>query len=86
MSKTRPARKNIVQPNINNRYGTMVSKSLEEFGYRDGYSDLVDLYYKLKKLDVKYRLSLDRAGCGFSRLFSAKSMISWTISRKNKSV
>ena len=86
VSKTRPTRKNIVQPNINNRYGTMVSKSLEEFGYRDGYSDLVDLYRKLKKLDVKYRLSLDQAGCGFSRLFSAKSMISWTISRKNKSV
>ena len=86
VSKTRPTRKNIVQPNINNRYGTMVSKSLEEFGYRDGYSDLVDLYCKLKKLDVKYRLSLDRVGCGFSRLFSAKSMISWTINKKNKSV
>ena len=86
VSKTRPTRKNIVQPNINNRYGTMVSKSLEEFGYRNGYSDLVDLYCKLKKLDVKYRLSFDRVGCGFSRLFSTKSMISWTINRKNKSV
>ena len=48
IEKTKEKSKTIVQPSLK-KFGDLVSKSLEEFGIKENFKDLIDLYYLFKK-------------------------------------
>ena len=65
IKKTKEKTRNIIMPS-KEFYRDLVGKSLEELSIRFEFDDLVELYYFLKKSEVKYRLSLDQLGLEFS--------------------
>lgn len=48
IEKTKERCKTIVQPNLK-KFDDLIAKSLEEFGIKENFKDLVDLYYMFKK-------------------------------------
>ena len=48
IEKSKEKSKTIVQPSLL-KFGDLVSKSLEEFGIKENFKDLIDLYYLFKK-------------------------------------
>ena len=71
INKTKPKKKNIVQPDFN-LFKSLVVKSLEEFDIKEEFKSFIELYYFLKKSKKMYRLSLDQfKDLKFSR-FSSK--------------
>lgn len=74
ITKKLEQRKNIIRPEITDFYD-QYTKSLEEFGVEGEFSDLVELYYYLKKKGCRYRLSLDELHSMFYRCFSKPSMV-----------
>lgn len=74
ITKKLEQRKNIIRPEISD-FRDRYTKSLEEFGVEVEFSDLVELYYHLKKEGCRYRLSLDDLHSRFSRCFSKPSMV-----------
>lgn len=48
IEKSKEKSKTIVQPSLM-KFGDLVSKSLEEFGIKENFKDLIDLYYLFKK-------------------------------------
>ena len=74
IKKTKEQKKNIIQPVITNKLKNCVIKSMEEIGYTDVISDnLIELYYKIKNLKFRYRVSLDDKE--FFRCFSKRSRL-----------
>ena len=78
IDKTSSIKKNIIQPNISD-FRDLVSKSLEEFGVKERFESLVDMYYFFKNSKLKYRVSLDDLHPEFYRFFSSKSLIKRTF-------
>ena len=74
IDKTSGIKKNIIQPNISD-FRDLVSKSLEEFGVKEKFESLVDMYYFFKNSKLKYRVSLDDLHPEFYRFFSFRSKI-----------
>lgn len=75
IDKTKEKSKTIVQPSLQ-KFDDLVSKSLEEFGIKESFKDLIDLYYLFKK-DPKmmYRVPF-RSDLGWSKLKTKKSYVS----------
>ena len=48
IEKTKEKSKTIVQPSLK-KFDDLIAKSLEEFGIKESFKDLVDLYYMFKK-------------------------------------
>jgi len=55
--KIKEIKRNIIQPDYN-KFNYLITKSLEEFGLLNEFSNLVDVYYLLKKSKRTYRLSV----------------------------
>ena len=72
--KIKEIKRNIIQPDYN-KFNYLITKSLEEFGLLNEFSNLVDVYYLLKKSKRTYRLSVIQFQKQFSRLFSTKSLV-----------
>ena len=68
---------NIIQPKISD-FKDLVSKSLEEFGIKEKFESLIDLYYVFKNLGLKYRVPLSES-LKFYRFFSFNSKIKRTF-------
>ena len=68
---------NIIQPKISD-FKDLVSKSLEEFGIKEKFESLIDLYYVFKNLGLKYRVLLDES-LKFYRFDSSRSRIKRTF-------
>ena len=66
IKKTKDKKKNIIIPN-DKFYKDLVVKSLEEFDIKFEFSNLVELYYLVKKSKIRYRLSLEELGLKFLR-------------------
>jgi len=66
IKKTKDKKKNIIIPN-DKFYKDLVVKSLEEFDIKFEFSNLVELYYLVKKSKIRYRLSLDDLSLKFLR-------------------
>lgn len=75
--KTKEKTKNIIQP-IFSDFKDLISKSLEEFKIKERFESLIDLYYFIKNLKLKYRVSLDNLNLKFCRFFSSSSLIQRT--------
>lgn len=75
IEKTKEKSKTIVQPSLQ-KFDDLVSKSLEEFGIKESFKDLIDLYYLFKK-DPKmmYRVPF-RSDLKWSKLKTKKSYVS----------
>lgn len=58
LKKIKEKNKNIIIPKFDNLEELML-KSLEEFNINDKFDDLIKLYYFLKNLKIKYRVSID---------------------------
>ena len=57
IEKLKEKSKNIVQPNFK-KFDNLIAKSLEEFGIKENFKDLIDLYYVFKKdSKMMYRVS-----------------------------
>ena len=48
IEKSKEKSKTIVQPSLQ-KFDDLIAKSLEEFGIKENFKDLVDLYYMFKK-------------------------------------
>ena len=48
IEKTKEKSKTIVQPSLQ-KFDDLISKSLEEFGIKESFKDLIDLYYLFQK-------------------------------------
>ena len=72
--KTKPQRKNIIQPEINDFY-ERCTKSLEEFGVTGEFKDFKSLYDFFKNSKMMYRVSLDSLNLKFFSLKSTKSLV-----------
>ena len=64
---------NIIQPNISD-FKDLIFKSLEEFGIKEKFENLIDLYYVFKNSKLKYRVSLSE-NLEFYRFGSSRSRI-----------
>ena len=60
IQKSKEIQHNIIRPNISD-FKDLVSKSLEEFGIKEKFESLVDLYYVFKNSKLKYRVPLDES-------------------------
>ena len=75
VEKDRPKDKNIIFDN-SEKAKERIMQSLEELHYFDAFDDVKSLYYKLKTLDVKYRVPLENSCLqAVSRKKSIKSLI-----------
>lgn len=76
IEKTKEKSKTIVQPSLV-KFDDLISKSLEEFGIKENFKDLVSLYYLFNKKDSKmmYRVPF-RSDFKWSKLKTKKSYIS----------
>lgn len=76
IEKSKEKSKTIVQPSLQ-KFDDLISKSLEEFGIKENFKDLIDLYYLFNKKDSKmmYRVPF-RSGLKWSKLKTKKSYIS----------
>ena len=75
IEKTKEKSKTIVQPSLK-KFDDLISKSLEEFGIKENFKDLIDLYYMFQKdSKMMYRVPFasDRK---WSKLKTKKSYIS----------
>ena len=72
--KTKNKQKNIIFPNLDGLENLYI-KSLEEFNISDDSLSLKDIYYKLKKSKMMYRLSINKLNIQFSRFLSKHSYI-----------
>ena len=75
IEKTKEKSKTIVQPSLQ-KFDDLISKSLEEFGIKESFKDLIDLYYLFKK-DPKmmYRVPLAKDS-KWSKFKCSKSYVS----------
>ena len=75
IEKTKEKSKTIVQPSMQ-KFDDLIHKSLEEFGIKESFKDLIDLYYLFKK-DPKmmYRVPFAKDS-KWSKLKTKKSYIS----------
>ncbi len=73
IKKEKEIQHNIIVPRISD-FKDLVSKSLEEFGIKEKFENLKDLYYVFKNLGLKYRVPLDES-LKFYRFFSFNSKI-----------
>lgn len=75
VEKTKEKSKTIVQPSLK-KFDDLVSKSLEEFGIKESFKDLIDLYYLFNKKDSKmmYRVPF-RSDLRWSKLKCRKSHV-----------
>ena len=75
IEKTKEKSKTIVQPSLQ-KFDDLIHKSLEEFGIKENFKDLIDLYYMFQK-DPKmmYRVPF-RSDLKWSKLKTKKSYIS----------
>lgn len=74
--KSKEIKKNIIQPDLD-KFKSLKTKSLEEFGLKDEFKDLVELYCFFKKSKLLYRLSVDDYLPQFSSLVSHKSRVKY---------
>ncbi len=76
IEKNKEKSKTIVQPSLQ-KFDDLISKSLEEFGIKENFKDLIDLYYLFNKKDSKmmYRVPF-RSDLKWSKLKTKKSYIS----------
>ena len=75
IDKTREKSKNIIQPNLK-KFDDLVSKSLEEFGIREKFKDLISLYYVFQKdSKMMYRVPFTR-NSRWSKFKNMKSQLS----------
>lgn len=75
IEKTKDKSKNIIQPNLK-KFDDLISKSLEEFGIRENFKDLVDLYYVFQKdSKMMYRVPFTE-NCRWSKFKTKKSQLS----------
>ena len=75
IEKTKEKSKTIVQPSLQ-KFDDLVSKSLEEFGIKESFKDLIDLYYLFNKKDsgMMYRVPF-RSNLKWSEFKSKKSHV-----------
>lgn len=73
IKKEKEIQHNIIQPKISD-FKDLVSKSLEEFGVKEKFESLIDLYYVFKNSKLKYRVPLGES-LEFYRFFSFNSKI-----------
>lgn len=75
IEKSKDKSKTIVQPSLH-KFDDLISKSLEEFGIKENFKDLIDLYYLFKK-DPKmmYRVPFT-SDSRWSKLKTKKSYVS----------
>ena len=71
--KDKPREKNIIF-DTSEKAREKIIQSLEELNYFETFEDLKDLYYRLKTLDIKYRVSLEESI--LDKVFSKKSISS----------
>ena len=76
VEKTKDKSKTIVQPNLM-KFDDLIHKSLEEFGIKESFKDMVDLYYLFNKKDSKmmYRVPF-KNGLKWSKFKNRKSQLS----------
>lgn len=75
ITKTKDKKKNIVFPELHS-VKDRIDYALEVLGYFEEYENLRELYYSLKKMKLKYRLSWEQLSePEFSSLFHTKSFI-----------
>lgn len=75
IEKTKEKSKTIVQPSLQ-KFDDLIHKSLEEFGIKESFKDLIDLYYLFKKdSKMMYRVPF-RSDLKWSKLKTKKSYIS----------
>ena len=76
LEKSKEKSKNIIQPDLM-KFDDLISKSLEEFGIKENFRDLVDLYYVFNKKDSKmmYRVPFAKDS-KWSKFKTEKSYIS----------
>ena len=75
IEKTKEKSKNIVQPDLK-KFDDLVSKSLEEFGIREKFKDLISLYYVFQKDSrMMYRVPF-RSDSKWSKFKNMKSQLS----------
>ena len=75
IEKTKEKSKTIVQPSLK-KFDDLIHKSLEEFGIKESFKDLIDLYYLFKKdLKMMYRVPFAKDS-KWSKLKTKKSYIS----------
>ena len=77
IQKTKEIQHNIIQPKISD-FKDLVSKSLEEFGVKERFGSLIDLYYVFKNSKLKYRVPLSES-LEFYRFDSSRSRIKRTF-------
>lgn len=75
VEKTKEKSKNIIQPDLK-KFDDLISKSLEEFGIKENFRDLVDLYYVFQKdSKMMYRVPF-RKDLRWSKFKTEKSQLS----------
>lgn len=76
IEKTNEKSKTIVQPSLL-KFGDLVSKSLEEFGIKESFKDLISLYYMFNKKDsgMMYRVPF-ASDSKWSKFKNMKSRVS----------
>ena len=75
IDKSKEKSKNIIQPNLM-KFNDLISKSLEEFGIKENFKDLIDLYYVFKKdSKMMYRVPFTK-NCKWSKFKCNKSYVS----------
>ena len=75
IEKTKEKSKTIVQPSLK-KFDDLISKSLEEFGIKESFKDLIDLYYMFQKdSKMMYRVPF-RSDLKWSKFKTKKSYIS----------
>lgn len=75
LEKSKEKSKNIIQPDLK-KFDDLISKSLEEFGIKENFRDLVDLYYVFQKdSKMMYRVPFKK-DLKWSKFKTKKSYIS----------
>ena len=75
IDKSKEKSKTIVQPSLQ-KFDDLISKSLEEFGIKENFKDLIDLYYMFQKdLKMMYRVPF-ASDSRWSKFKTKKSYIS----------
>ena len=75
IEKSKEKSKTIVQPSLQ-KFDDLISKSLEEFGIKENFKDLIDLYYMFQKdLKMMYRVPFAKDS-KWSKFKTKKSYIS----------
>ena len=75
VEKTKEKSKTIVQPDLK-KFDNLISKSLEEFGIKENFKDLIDLYYLFNKdSKMMYRAPFAK-DCKWSKFKNKKSQLS----------